>query len=543
MKRMHPLTSKPLALCSLWAAGIFIAPGQADTDVDAPAVSQIRAETDISMVAPTNTFYGTRGLSQTASAEALGEGRLTFGLYGTWYRQRMEFEGGPNRNAQIFTGLGSASLGINRHIDLFATFSGFGSVDYETGSGSGIGAASGGLQGTLPLPQKNPIRMAAQVALIQGFSDNGINENDADGYDYFETRSGLDFMVKLIQTIALGPENTSFKLHFNEGIVTSAESGTEAQMLLGAGVQVNIFAAVLGLEVHSRTPFQDIEIESDPLWATPSLQIRTPYDLNLTLGGDISLSTDREDAIGNRALEPYRLFAGLAFTFDTQYGKRAAVKAEAQRELAEKEALRNRNQNLQQNLADQAREDSLARAEMRASTDSASLAQEKRANLDSSRMAEKARKDSLALVQAQANLKEEKSKRSEAEKQLLSTGMLLLDAVYFESGETVISINSKPYLNIIAKMLTKYPKLRIEVAGHTDNVGSETMNQTLSQGRAESVAAYMVQESPSLRGILSSKGYAFSQPKAENDTPHGRKLNRRTELHVLNQDVLADYNR
>jgi OOP family OmpA-OmpF porin len=136
----------------------------------------------------------------------------------------------------------------------------------------------------------------------------------------------------------------------------------------------------------------------------------------------------------------------------------------------------------------------------------------------------------------------EMSKRSDIEKQLLTTGLLVMDAVYFETGKTDISINSKPYLNMLAKMLTKYPKLQIEVAGHTDNVGSEAYNQTLSQGRAASVATYMISQVPELNGRLTSKGYGESMPKADNRTADGRMRNRRTELQVLNKDALQEYN-
>jgi outer membrane protein OmpA-like peptidoglycan-associated protein len=543
-----------------WTAGIaatailFALPTQAQTDVDPPVTAKIGANTDIHVVAPSITFYGTRGLSQTASAEALGEGRLTFGAYGSWYQQQKTFLGAPNKNANIFTGIGSVSLGINRHMDAFASLSGFGSTDYESDSAAGMSTVGGGIQGTLPLPQKNPIRLAAQLGIYQGFSENAINQNHADGYNYFETRTGLDFMAKLIQTITLGHENTSFKLHFNEGMVTSAQDGTEALLLLSAAAQVNIFAAILGVEAHSRTPFSDISVATDPLWVTPSVQFRTPYSLNVTLGGDISLSDNRDDAAGTRALEPYRLFAGMAFSFDTEYGKRAAAKAKEQRDADERNQLQSSNRNLMKSLADQSRDDSLARLAQQSQSDSSaaamasksqqdSVAMAAKAYQDSVSMAGKAHQDSMALVEARMRLNEEKSKRSEAEKQLLSTGLLLLDAVYFETGKTDISINSKPYLNIIAKMLTKYPKLRIEVSGHTDNIGSEAMNTTLSQGRAQSVATYMTEVSPELQNILTAKGYAYSQPKADNKTSAGRKLNRRTELQVLNKDVLSEYNR
>jgi outer membrane protein OmpA-like peptidoglycan-associated protein len=156
-------------------------------------------------------------------------------------------------------------------------------------------------------------------------------------------------------------------------------------------------------------------------------------------------------------------------------------------------------------------------------------------------LAAKATADSLALIRAAGDLAYEKGKRSDAEKQLLSTGELLLDAVYFQTGKTIISINSKPYLNIIGKMLLKYPKLQIEVAGYTDNVGSIDYNINLSQGRAESVRNYLTQMEPALNSKLNSHGYGMSMPKADNGTADGRLSNRRVELRVLNKDALLEY--
>jgi outer membrane protein OmpA-like peptidoglycan-associated protein len=114
--------------------------------------------------------------------------------------------------------------------------------------------------------------------------------------------------------------------------------------------------------------------------------------------------------------------------------------------------------------------------------------------------------------------------------------------VYFETGKADISINSFPYLNIIGKMLTKYPKLQIEVSGHTDNVGSSQSNMALSQSRADGVRRYLLQVAPELSNNLTARGYGSTMPKASNNSADGRKLNRRTELQVLNKDVLKEYN-
>jgi outer membrane protein OmpA-like peptidoglycan-associated protein len=155
--------------------------------------------------------------------------------------------------------------------------------------------------------------------------------------------------------------------------------------------------------------------------------------------------------------------------------------------------------------------------------------------------AKKATADSLALLQAAKNLADEKNKRTDMEKRLLSTGELLLDAVYFETDKTIISINSKPYLNIIGKMLLKYPKLQIEIAGHTDNIGTAEYNLSLSQGRAEAVRSYLATTEPALSSKLTSHGYGLSMPKADNKTADGRLANRRVELRVTNTNALLEY--
>ncbi len=544
------------------------------THVDPPKTEEIAANTEIKVVTPTNTFYGTRGLTQTGSAEALGEGRLLFSLSGSMYQQQQAMLPlTPDKDAKIFTGIGALSFGVSPYIDLFAGLSIYGSTGYNplpaSNTGSGMGTLSGGAQGTLPFTPSTPIRMAAQVAILQGLSSNQINTYTTsagyrgDGYNYFETRTGLDFMAKLLQTMVFGGEDMGFKLHVNEGLVSSVESGQGSLLLLATGLQFNLPIAALGLELNSRTPLKDITPSTDALWVTPSVQLRTPYSMNATLGADVSLSQARAAGIP-RALEPYRLFAGMTFSFDTQAEKRRRIKEREQKEAAEKAQMKKNNEGLASDLAQSDADMATAQARQKASNDSLaalmnksqkdsaamadkarqdSVAMTNRARQDSVAAANKARHDSLALAESQKNLNEEKSKRSDAEKQLLSTGLLLMDAVYFETGKTEISINSKPYLNIIAKMLTKYPKLQIEVSGHTDNVGGADYNMGLSQGRSEAVRAYMATVAPELSSHLTAKGYGLTQPKASNSTADGRKHNRRTELQVLNKEALSEYNR
>jgi outer membrane protein OmpA-like peptidoglycan-associated protein len=346
-------------------------------------------------------------------------------------------------------------------------------------------------------------------------------------------------MGKLLQTFRFGQEDWGFKFHLNEAGVFNIKNDEPSIVLLGAGVQANLGFVILGTEINSRTRFNDMSMGTDPLWLTPSLHFRTPFQVNAMLGVDISLSANRA---GNspRALEPYRIFGGVAISLDMLAKKRNAELARKQKDAQEKAALEYRS-------AQSAKEVKVLTAQ--SINDSLVLANEKKDGLmqrDSMQkqadiQAMKSTADSIALIQAAGDLAEEVEKRSDAEKQLLSTGALLLDAVYFKTGKTIISINSKPYLNIIGKMLLKYPKLQIEVAGHTDNVGGINYNITLSQGRAESVRSYLTQAEPGLLSNLNAHGYGMSMPKADNSTSEGRLSNRRVELRVLNTEALREY--
>jgi OOP family OmpA-OmpF porin len=112
--------------------------------------------------------------------------------------------------------------------------------------------------------------------------------------------------------------------------------------------------------------------------------------------------------------------------------------------------------------------------------------------------------------------------------QLNKDGFLALQ-VNFDTNKATIKPDSNPTLDQAAEMLKLAPEIKIEVAGHTDNVGTPESNQKLSQGRAESVVKALV-----ARGIagarLSAKGYGQSAPVADNRSEDGRARNRRVEL-------------
>ena len=71
---------------------------------------------------------------------------------------------------------------------------------------------------------------------------------------------------------------------------------------------------------------------------------------------------------------------------------------------------------------------------------------------------------------------------------------------------------------------------RIEIEGHTDSIGSDDSNLTLSQGRADSVHDYLLQSGVKQDRMMAARGFGESTPVASNDTAAGRQVNRRVEI-------------
>lgn len=111
-------------------------------------------------------------------------------------------------------------------------------------------------------------------------------------------------------------------------------------------------------------------------------------------------------------------------------------------------------------------------------------------------------------------------------------GSITLEGVGFELNSANLTQASQSVLDVVAADLKKYPRLSIELQGHTDSSGSDRYNLELSQKRADSVRNYLLAQ-----GIASSqltaKGYGESQPVADNTTNEGRAANRRVVMSVV----------
>lgn len=112
--------------------------------------------------------------------------------------------------------------------------------------------------------------------------------------------------------------------------------------------------------------------------------------------------------------------------------------------------------------------------------------------------------------------------------------VIKLEGVFFEFDSAKLKSESQTRLDRDAASLNRNAGVRVEIAGHTDSVGSDTYNQSLSQKRAESVREYLLSQGVS-SSQLTARGYGESNPVASNTTDDGRAQNRRVEMNVLGQ--------
>ena len=108
----------------------------------------------------------------------------------------------------------------------------------------------------------------------------------------------------------------------------------------------------------------------------------------------------------------------------------------------------------------------------------------------------------------------------------------ILSNLNFETGKSTIKSGSFSSLNELVDYLKRKKTLKILVAGHTDNVGSEDGNLKLSKSRALAVKAYLLKKGISAARVK-TEGYGMNQPIADNTTTCGRVQNRRTEIQII----------
>ena len=237
--------------------------------------------------------------------------------------------------------------------------------------------------------------------------------------------------------------------------------------------------------------------------------------------------------------------------------REAVQTAEDAREIAVKKLIAEHQSNQLQasaQAADEAtRQKELAQAETAKTKSDMELSQTKSADQVAAAQAdtEQAR---LAATQAQQQLQvaesDKAAMRARLSQQLNSIlqtrdtarGLIVsMSDVLFDTGKYTLKPGAREKLSKVAGILIAYPGLNIAVGGYTDNVGTDQLNQGLSEQRAGSVRDYLVQQGVSTNSIT-AKGFGNTLPVASNDSSAGRQENRRVELVVSGESIGNDVN-
>ena len=110
-----------------------------------------------------------------------------------------------------------------------------------------------------------------------------------------------------------------------------------------------------------------------------------------------------------------------------------------------------------------------------------------------------------------------------------SVGCWVIKGLLFDFNKADIKPQYYKNIDNVIKVLKANPNMKVEIQGHTDNIGSASYNMKLSLKRAKAVADYIISHGISPDRVT-YKGYGFTKPIAPNDTPEGRALNRRVQI-------------
>ena len=289
-------------------------------------------------------------------------------------------------------------------------------------------------------------------------------------------------------------------------------------------------------------------IDKKPLIAVSREAVQTAEDaraISVKKMDDVRLANERQDASDAQAKAQGQTDDAIrrkeqaeSDTARAQAAKTQAesdtLNAQAAKTQAESDAARARN-----DASDAQAATAKANADMAASqASSASALSAAQADADRSR---------LAAQQAETDKAAMRAKLSEQLNSILQTrdtarGLIVsMSDVLFDTGKYSLKSGAREKLAKVAGILLAYPGLNIEVGGYTDNVGGDSMNQTLSENRASSVRDYLVQQGVA-SGSVSSRGFGNTLPVASNGNSAGRQQNRRVELLVSGEAIGASVN-
>lgn len=110
------------------------------------------------------------------------------------------------------------------------------------------------------------------------------------------------------------------------------------------------------------------------------------------------------------------------------------------------------------------------------------------------------------------------------------------ERILFDSGKSNLKSEGQAYIDRVSQILKEKSKANVSVEGYTDNTGTAESNARLSDARAQAVKTALVKSGVDGKRVT-AKGFGFSKPVADNATPEGRQMNRRTEIVLLGETI------
>ena len=229
-------------------------------------------------------------------------------------------------------------------------------------------------------------------------------------------------------------------------------------------------------------------------------------------------------ARADAAAEAKRRADAEAARLQAEQAKAEAEKAKAEALAAAQEAARQKEE------AEKAKAEALAQQQaLAAEAEKAKAAAAQSENLRQQAEQEKAELRARLLQQLNSILATRDTARG-----LIAN----MSDVLFRSGSFELLPGARERLAKVSGIILAYPSLHVSVEGHTDSVGGDDYNQSLSEQRAESVRQYFIQQGIPAAAI-EARGFGKTAPIASNDTPEGRQQNRRVEL-ILSGDAIGN---
>src|SRR5205823_6051174 len=271
---------------------------------------------------------------------------------------------------------------------------------------------------------------------------------------------------------------------------------------------------------------------SKPIAMTAREAVQTAEDarlITLKSQAEARLEQERTAAAGREATANAAA-AGARGGANAAGGARAGAQAQTERTKVDAELAAKRASDDAKALAEKTKNDAELAA-LRAGRDKeASEAANRQALKSAAEQSEREKHELRARLITQLNLI--------LQTQDSARGLIVnMSDVLFDTGKYSLLPGAREKLAKISGIVLAYPTLRLEVEGHTDSVGTDELNMTLSENRASSVRDFLIQEGMATTSIA-SRGFGETQPVATNDTQAGRQQNRRVEL-VVSGDVIG----